>query len=326
MRRRDFIAGIAGSAVAWPTAAGAQQPAIPAIGLLQGSSPEVRATWLAAFLSGLDEQGFIEGRTVTIEYRYAAGRYDRLVGIAAELVHHPVAVILAASLPAALAAKQATRAVPVVFVSGADPVLHGLVDSLARPGGNLTGISNHFGAVGGKRLELLHELVPQAGLIGYLLNPSNQNADVHSQEVNAAARAMGQRIEVLLARDRREVEGAFATLVQSGAGALLVGDDPFLAVERDLLVALAARHRVPAIYWARDIVMAGGLLSYGSSPWETYRLAGLYTGRVLKGEKPSDLPVVLPTKFELVINLKTAKALGLTVPPSLLARADEVIE
>jgi putative ABC transport system substrate-binding protein len=325
MRRREVVKLLAGAAAAWPLAARAQQAPMPVIGFLSSSSPG-ETTRLSAFQRGLEETGFSVGRDVTIEYRYAEGQYGRLPGLMKDLVDRKVAVILASALPAALAAKAANSAIPIVFVSGADPVQLGLVASLNRPGGNITGVANYFGALGGKRLELLRELVPRRGLIGYLLNPDNQNAQVHSAEVKEAAHAVGQPIEVVVGRNGREIEAAFETLARRQAVALLVGDDPFYNTERTLLVTLAARHAMPTIYYARNFVPAGGLISYGSDQGETYRLSGAYVGRILKGEKPSDLPVVLPTKFELVINLKTAKALGLEVPPTLLARADEVIE
>jgi putative ABC transport system substrate-binding protein len=324
MKRREFIRMLAG-AVAWPVAARAQQSAMPVIGFLSASTPG-EATRLTAFQRGLNESGFVLGRNVAIEYRYAEGRYDRLPAMANEFITRQVAVIFASALPSALAAKATTTMIPIVFVSGADPVQLGIVESLNRPGGNITGVSNYFGALGGKRLELLRELVPNARSIAYLFNPKNPNAKTHSSEVQAAARIMAQRIDVLSGRDDREIEAAFATLTHGGADALLVGDDPLFNTVRPQLVALAARHAVPAIYFTREFVAAGGLISYGSSQSETYRQAGIYTGRILKGEKPADLPVVQPTKFELVINLNTAKALRLEVPPTLLARADEVIE
>ena len=324
MKRRDFLA-LMGGIAACPHAGWAQSSAIPVVGFLSSSSPG-EITRLTAFNRGLTEAGFVVGRDVAIEFRYAEGKYDRLPSMVAEFIDRKAAVILASALPAALAAKAANTTIPTVFVSGADPVQLGLVQSLNRPGGNMTGVANYFGALGGKRLELLRELVPKSGPIGYLFNPSNQNAKVHSNEVIDAARATRQPIEIVEARNTHQIEAAFGTLAKAKAVALLVGDDPFYNTERQLLVGLAARHGLPTIYYARNFVSQGGLISYGSDQSETYRLAGIYVGRVLKGEKPGDLPVMLPTKFELVINLKTAKSLGLTVPTALLARADEVIE
>jgi len=281
---------------------------------------------LSAFRSGLEEQGFEVGRNVMVEYRHAEGDYDRLAAMAVEFANRPVAVMMASALPSALAAQKATAKIPIVFVSGADPVQLGLVKSLARPDGNATGVSNYFGHLGGKRLELLRELVPRPRLIAYLLNPKNQNAEAHSLEVKQAANALSQPIEVLIASSQGEIETAFQTVIRQKATALLIGDDPFYSTQSDLIIGLAARHALPTMHYRTDYVAAGGLISYGSSQGETYRQAGLYAGRILKGEKPSDLPVVQPTKFELAINLKTAKSLGLAVPPTLLARADKVIE
>jgi putative tryptophan/tyrosine transport system substrate-binding protein len=324
MRRRDFITLLGGAAVALPLAAGAQQTGMPVIGYL-AAGWRLDEALMAAFLHGLNEEGYTEGRDVAIEYRWAEGQYDRLPTLAAEFVNRPVAIIAAAALPAALAAKAATSTLPIVFLMGADPVQLGVVASLNRPGGNVTGVYQFFGALGGKRLELAREIVPTASTIAVLVNPSNPNKAAHLGEIQSAARATGQRIEVLEASSESEIDAAFATLTQRRAGALIVADDPFFGIGTQL-VRLAARHRVPAIYYARVLVTAGGLISYGPSQAETYRQFGIYAGRVLKGAKPSDLPIVQPTKFELVINLKTAKALGLTIPPSLLARADEVIE
>ena len=327
LKRRDFIAGLGGTAacsVSWPLIAYSQQP-LPVIGYLSAATAGDQQR-LAAFRAGLDDQGFTEGRNTVIEYRHADGRYERLAEMAAEFAARRVAVIMASALPAAVAAKQAAPNTAIVFVSGADPVQLGLVASLSRPGGNATGVSNYFGHLGGKRLELLRELVRRPGPIGYLLNPKNQNAEAHSAEVKAAARAMAQPIEVLTASSEREIETAFGTMVQRKVIALLIGDDPFYSTQNDLVIALATRHALPAMHYRTEFVAAGGLASYGSSQAETYRQAGIYTGRILKGEKPADLPVVQPTKFELAINLKTAKALGLTVPQTLLTAADEVIE
>jgi putative tryptophan/tyrosine transport system substrate-binding protein len=325
MRRREFIALIAAALPALTRRAVSQPAAVPTIGYLSASSAG-ETTRLTAFARGLAETGFSVGRDALIEFRYAEGRYERLPELVQELLGRKVAVILASALPAAQAAKAAKTATPVVFVSGADPVQMGLVQSLNRPGGNLTGISNHFGALGGKRLELLRELVKGDRPIGYLFNPDNQNAIAHSTEVTEAARGIAQPLVVAHARTAREIETAFAEFKRRGVAALLVGDDPFYNTERTLLISLAARDRIPAIYYASNFVLAGGLISYGSDQTETYRLGGVYVARILKGEKPQDLPVALPTKFELVINLRTAKTLGLDISPTLLARTDEVIE
>jgi putative ABC transport system substrate-binding protein len=324
MRRREFLGVVGATAAAWPFVARAQQ-AIPVVGYLSASSAGDNER-LSAFRSGLEEQGFAVGRNVMVEHRHAEGDYDRLAAMAAELAHRPVAVIMASALPSALAAQKATTKIPIVFVSGADPVQLGLVKSLARPDGNATGVSNYFGHLGGKRLELLRELVPRPPLVAYLLNPKNQNARAHSAEVKQAANALSQPIEVLIASSQDEIVAAFQVMVRKKAAALLIGDDPFYSTQSDLIIRLAARHALPTMHYRTDYVVAGGLISYGSSQGETYRQAGRYTGRILKGEKPSDLPVVQPTKFELAVNLKTAKVLGLTVPQTLLASADEVIE
>ena len=325
MRRRRFIT-LLGSTVVLPFVARAQQR-MPVIGYLSATAPGGYSTPLiTAFRQGLYEIGFAEDQNVAIEFRWAEGRYDRLPALAAELVNRGVAVILAGSLPSALAAKQATSAIPIVFVMGADPVKLGVVASLNRPGGNITGIYQYFGALGGKRLEFIRELVPSLTVLAVLSNPKNPNADDHLDDIQAAARAIGQQIDVVRASSESEIDAAFARLAQRHDGALLVADDPFFSVRRDQIVALAARYAIPASYYARAFALAGGLMSYGSSSNENNRQAGIYVGRILKGAKPSELPVLQPTKFELVINLKTAKVLGLSVPSSLIATADEVIE
>jgi putative tryptophan/tyrosine transport system substrate-binding protein len=330
MRRRDVIGLIAGSAAAWPLAAHAQRSAMPTIGYLSAASLDgyygYSGPQVAAFRQALKESGFVEGQNVAIELRWAEGHYDRLPALTVELVNRPVDVILASSLPAALAAKRATATIPIVFVMGADPVKLGVVASLNRPGGNLTGIMQLFGALGAKRLELIRELVPSLSVLAVLSNPNNPNASDHLDDVQTAARSIGQQIEVFRASSESEIDNAFAGIARRKAGALLVADDPLFSVRRDHLVGLAARHAIPASYYARDFAVAGGLMSYGSSTTNNYHEAGLYVGRILKGTKPADLPVLQPTKFELVINVKTAKALGLTVPPTLIALADEVIE
>jgi putative ABC transport system substrate-binding protein len=325
MRRRRFIT-LLGSTVVLPFVARAQQR-MPVIGYLSATAPGGYSTPLiTAFRQGLYEIGFAEDQNVAIEFRWAEGRYDRLPALAAELVNRGVGVILAGSLPSALAAKQATSAIPIVFVMGADPVKLGVVASLNRPGGNITGIYQYFGALGGKRLEFIRELVPSLAVLAALSNPKNPNPDDHLDDIQAAARAIGQQIDVVRASSESEIDAAFARLAQRHDGALLVADDPFFSVRRDQIVALAARYAIPASYYARAFALAGGLVSYGSSSNETNRQAGIYAGRILKGAKPSELPVLLPAKFELVINLKTAKVLGLSVPSSLIATADEVIE
>jgi ABC-type uncharacterized transport system substrate-binding protein len=327
MRRREFITLLGGVAVAWPIAARARQPAMPVVGYLGSTSLDGYVSdQVAAFRQGLNEAGFAEGQNVAIEFRWAEGQYDRLPTLAAEFVSRQVSVVLAGSLPTALAAKGATSTIPIVFVMGADPVKLGVVASLNRPGGNVTGISQYYGALGAKRLELLRELVPSASVIAIITNPKNPNAEDHLNDVQAAARAIGQQTDVFRASNESQIDAAFAGLVRRGDGALLVTDDPFFSVRRSQIAALAGRHAVPTIYYAREFATAGGLVSYGSRSGDNYHQAGTYVGRILKGEKPADLPVMQPTKFELVINLKTAKALGLDVPATLLATADEVIE
>ena len=323
MRRREFITLLGGAAAAWPLRARAQQPAMPVIGLLRAGQMDEKG--LTALRTGLSELGYVEGRNVAIEL-HATEQYDRLPALASELVRRQVAVIYASSLPAALAAKAATATIPIVFSIGGDPIVAGLVTSMSRPPGNLTGVTIFLGELLPKRLELLRELVPSATLIGVLLNPNNPNSEARSRDVQEAARTIGQRILLVQAGNESDFVSAFSTLVQQRAGALVVIDDPLLQFHGDQIVALAGHHALPAIYFFRLDTVNGGMMSYGANIDDQYRQAGTYVGRILKGEKPADLPVGQPTKFELVINLKTAKALGLTVPQSLLARADEVIE
>jgi ABC-type uncharacterized transport system substrate-binding protein len=325
MNRREFITLLGGAAVAWPLAARAQQPAMPVIGFLHPSSPD--ASRLRAFRQGLKEVGFIEGENVAIEYRWADDQVDRLPALATELVQRRVAVIATGSAPSIFAAKAATMTIPIVFVAGEDPVRLGLVASLARPGGNLTGINFLANELAAKRLELLRELVPGAARMAVLVNPANATTTKSTlSSVEAAARGMGLQIQVLNASTIREIDAAFATLARERPDALFVGTDAFLVDRRVQLAQLAARHALPATYWDRQYAEVGGLMSYGASLGDAYRQIGIYTGRILKGAKPADLPVVQSTKFELVINASTARMLGLTVPDKLLATADEVIE
>ncbi len=326
MRRRELMLLMIGAMTA-PRGLSAQQKAIPVIGYLNGTSPGPAAPFVAAFRQGLSETAYVEGQNVAIEYRWAEGHYDRLPALAADLVGRKVDLIAASGGPAsALAAKSATSMIPIVFVSGDDAVAAGLVASLARPSGNLTGVSFLDVELMQKRLELLSELVPQAGVIALLVNPNNPNAERVMRDVQEAARAKGVQLPIQKASSESEIDAAFATLVQLKAGALVVGADAFFSSRREQLVALASRHAVPTIYEWREFPAAGGLISYGTSLTGVYRQLGLYAGKILKGAKPADLPVEQPTTFELVVNLNTARALGLTVPPSILARADEVIE
>jgi ABC-type uncharacterized transport system substrate-binding protein len=327
MKRREFITLLGGAAATWPLVARAQQAAVPVIGFLSTLSPESNTPRLSAFDRALKEFGFVDGRNVAIEYRFVQGQYDRLPQMADELIRRQVAVIVAAGgEPSALAAKSATSTTPIVFVMGSDPVKAGLVTSYNRPGGNLTGINILTDTLEAKRLGLLRELVPRAAAVGLLWNPRFASAESQLRDVQEAARVINMTIRALPASTDREIELAFETVAQERIRALAVAADPFLTMSGDKIVALAARAAVPAMYEFRGQVAAGGLMSYGIDVVDVYRQAGVYVGRILKGEKPADLPVLQPTKFELVINLKTAKALGLNVPDRLLALADEVIE
>jgi putative tryptophan/tyrosine transport system substrate-binding protein len=327
MRLREFITFVGGAAAAaLPLGALAQQPAIPVIGFLNSATPEGYALYAAAFRQGLKEAGYVEGQNATIEYRWAEGHYDRLPALAADLVARKVAVIAATSTPAAQAAKAATATVPIVFTTGGDPIKLGLVAGLNRPGGNVTGVSNLINELGSKRLGLLRELVPSITLIATLMNPNFPDAESQLRDVEAAARALGLQHIILRASSEREIDTAFATMARPSGGALNVTVDPFFLARRDQIVALAARHAIPAVYPVRDFAVAGGLMSYGTDFADSYRQAGVYTGRIIRGEKPADLPVQRSTKFELVINFKTAKTLGLVVPNAMQLLADEAIE
>jgi putative ABC transport system substrate-binding protein len=325
MRRREFFAWIGGGLVAWPSASRAQTSPIRTIGYLSSKDETSEATIIAGMRKGMAEQGLLEGQSVSIIYRWSAGEYSRLPELAADLVTRNVDVIAASGLPAALAAKAASSTVPIVFRLAIDPIVFGLAHSFDRPGGNLTGVTMLFDPLTPKKLQILHELVSDLS-VGLLVNPNNPNAKSHKEHAETAAQALGLRLSVLTASNSEEIESAFARGRQKGIGALLVGDDPMFDVENHRLVAAASRYKIPTMYYVRDFVVAGGLLSYGPSFDEMAMQVGIYVGRILKGAKPADLPIQQPTKFELVINVKTAKALGLTAPPTLLARADKVLE
>jgi ABC-type uncharacterized transport system substrate-binding protein len=327
MKRREFITLIGGAAVAWPLTTHAQQSAMPVVGFLSGRSLASDAYLVGAFRQALNESGFVEGRNLAIEFRWADGQLARLPTLAAELVERKVSVVFAGASDVAIGAiKVVAATLPVVIATGSDPVALGLIPSLNRPGGNLTGVTVITAALWPKRLELLRELITPTPVVALLVNPNNPTEEPATRELQAAARSVGQDIVVLNARNERDFENAFATLNEKRASALVVADDALFANRRDILVALAARHAIPAIYGRREYVAAGGLMSYGASTIDQYRQSGIYVSRILKGDKPADLPFLQPTKFELMVNLKTAKALGLEVPPTLLARADEVIE
>jgi len=325
VRRREFIT-LLGGAACWPLAARAQQPAMPVVGFLSSLSASVTGKRVVSFGQGLTETGYIVGRDVMVEQRLADGQYDRLPALAADLVNRRVNLIAALAPPAAFAAKAATTTIPIVFIAALDPVKAGLVASLNRPGGNITGITFIGASLGGKRLELARELVPNGGVIALLTHPGSPDALEELRELQSDANAIGQQLLVLSATSEDDLESAFASMAQHGVRVLLIGQDPFLFQAGGQLVALAAKHRIPAIYGNSELAAAGALISYSASIPDAWRLAGNYAGRIFKGAKPADLPVVQPTKFDLVINLNTAKALGLTIPPTLLARADEVIE
>ena len=327
MKRRDFITLLGGAAAAWPLAARAQQPAMPVIGFLNVASADGYRPMTAAFRQGLQESGYVEGQDVTFEYRWAEGQIDRLPAMVADLVHRQVTVIAATTTPAALAAQAATTSIPIVFETGSDPVQLGLVASLNRPGGNVTGVTSMVVEVLPKRLELLHKLVPTATVIPLMVNPTNPAvAEVVLRASQAAAQTFGLKLHVLNASTERDFDGVFANVIQLGAGGLVIGADAFFTSRQEQLAALALRHGVPTVCENRRFVAAGGLASYGGDVTDAYRLAGIYAARILKGQRPGEMPVQQATKVEMFLNLRTARALGITVPLPLLARADEVIE
>jgi putative ABC transport system substrate-binding protein len=327
MQRRKFITLLGCTVATWPLAARAQQPAMPVIGFMSGRSPEDSKHLVAAFRQGLSEAGFVEGQNIVIEYRWGLGQYDRMPALAADLVERRVAVLVGVGGDiSALAAKQATSTIPIVFGTGSDPIKAGMVESLARPGGNATGYSLLTNQMEPKRLNMLHDLVPGAAVIGVLLNPNFPPAARQLQDLEEAARTIDQRLFVSKASNDVELNAAFTSLIQQRVGALLVAADPYFDTRRDQIIAFANQNRLPAIYQFREYAVAGGLISYGPSITDLYRQAGIYAGRILKGARPADLPVVQPTKFDFVINLKTAKAIGFTVPQGLVNAADEVIE
>ena len=327
MRRREFISLIGGVAATWPLAARAQQPAMPVIGFINSASAQSYTRQLAAFLKGLSEAGYVDGQNVSIEYRWAEGRHDQLPALVADLVQRRVTVIAATGTPAALAAKAANTTIPIVFETGADPIKIGLVADLSRPGGQVTGVSQTSVELAPKRLQLLHELIPTASVMALFVDPADGTlAEVYSRDVQAAARILGVELHILNVSNDRDLDGAFAKLIQLRAGGLVISGGAFFRSRNAQVAALALHHTVPAIFADREFAAAGGLLSYGAAIVDAYRLAGHYTGRILKGDKPADLPVQLATKVELYINLKTAKALGLNIPNTLIGRADEVIE
>jgi putative tryptophan/tyrosine transport system substrate-binding protein len=327
MRRRDLMTSLGSAAAAWPLAARAQQAGVPVIGALYSGTPDFDSERWRAFRQGLSDAGYVDGRNVTIEYSWADNQYDRLPALAAEFVRRRVSAIVAITTPATLAAKAATTTIPIVFQLGMDPVAAGLVAGLNRPGGNLTGVTNITPSLVTKRLQLLRELLPAIISIGVLVNPASRElTETQSRELQAAAQILGLELRFVSASAADELDGAFATFVRERVGAVLLTDEPFFLSRAEQIITAAARHALPAMYSYREFAVAGGLMSYASKLQETYRQAGVYAGRILKGEKPADLPILQPTRFELVINFKTAKTLGLDIPPTLLALADEVIE